>query len=336
MFEKIYDFSNLHRAYTLASRGKKHRREVLKFEQNLEENLIDIQNRLIWGMYKPGPYKTFEVYEPKKRQIACLPFYDRVVQHAVNNIIEPVFEKVFIFDSYACRKGKGTHAGALRAQRFIKDAGRQETNVYILKCDIEKYFNTINRDILYDLLKRKLKCRRTLELLKIILDSSEDICLHCGIPLGNLTSQLFANIYLNHLDMLLKHEYRVKMYIRYMDDFIIVHNNKKYLNGLLSEIKEFLEIELRLNLNSKTKIFKTTRTGEPLNFLGYRIWSDHMKLRRGFIVKTEKEIKKINKRMINNPGYKIAAERKIASWKGHAGFCNSHLTMKRILSKVQI
>jgi len=264
LFAKIIYFDNLYFAYIKARLSKRYRFDVLKFTNNLEIELIQIQNELLNRSYKTGGYKTFKIHDPKERDIFALPFKDRVVHHALVNIIEPIFDKIFIYDNYACRKGKGTHSGLLRTKKFLKYFS---PNDYFLKCDIRKYFPSVNKEILKQLIRRKIKCRDTLWLVDEVIDSSKD-----GLPIGNLTSQLFANLYLNPLDHYLKEILRIRYYVRYMDDFIVFANNKSDLGEILKKIKDFLNI-YKLELNSKTGIAKIK---QGIDFLGYRIWPTHI------------------------------------------------------------
>jgi len=262
LFDKICAFRNLYEAYLKARRGKHNREEVARFTYNLERELFDLQKELKEQIYKTGKYRKFIIFEPKKREISALPFRDRVVHHAICAEIEPIFEKTFIFDSYACRKNKGTHAGVARLKEFIKKTGK---DYYVLKCDISKYFPSIDPEILKKILRKKISDERLLRLIDIIIDSSEK-----GMPIGNLTSQLFANVYLNELDKYIKYELKIKYYLRYMDDFIIIDISKEFLYDLKNKIKIFLSsIELTSN-GRKTNIFPVTL---GVDFLGYRIFA---------------------------------------------------------------
>ena len=195
----IYDYGALYAAYKRARRGKRHTAEVVRFEAHLEENLIQLQNELVWGQYRTGPYRHFHVFEPKKRLVAALPFRDRVAQHAMIAAIEPIWEARFHHDSYACRPGKGTHHGADRVQAMLRRVKRKHGRVYALKADVAKYFPSVDHAVLKGLLAKRIACQPTLDLLHEVIDSWEDGP-GCGIPIGNLTSQLFANIYLHELD----------------------------------------------------------------------------------------------------------------------------------------
>jgi retron-type reverse transcriptase len=319
LYNKICSFENIYCAYLKARKNKRYHHEVLKFSINLEENLINIREELILKTYRTGEYKHFTVYEPKERLISALPFKDRVVQHAICNIIEPIFEKSFIYDSHACRKGFGVLSGVLRTTKFLRAVSQNPGRVYCLKGDISKYFPSINHEVLKNLIRKRIKCKDTLNLIYEIIDKAGD---KCGMPIGNLTSQLFANVYLNKLDHYVKNVLRVKYYIRYMDDFVILSNDKRYLNQILNNIYQFLQKELKLKLNGKTQIFLVKQ--RSVDFLGYRIWSTHRLLRKCNVKRAKRRFKKFQKlykdRIISfediNPS--------IMSWLGHVKWADSY------------
>lgn len=315
MFAQVYDYQNLYDAYLKARRQKRYRSEVLKFSYSLEENLIQIQNELIWKTYNVGPYRPFIVFEPKKRQIVALPFKDRVVQHALNNVIEPVFDRRMIYDSYACRRGKGTHKAAKRLGYFL---GKPEINYY-LKADIHSYFASINHTILKELIRRQIEDPDVLWLIDTIIDSSG-----IGLPIGNLTSQLFANVYLHELDHFLKHELSIRFYLRYMDDFIVLHESKRYLRGLLDAIEEFLATKLALRLNPKTKI-DSSKNG--IDFVGYRVWHSNKLVRRQSIERMKKRVRAWKRGEMTND----RLIKSMSSWTGHCGDTASHRAVERIM-----
>lgn len=282
LYEKVYAFDNLHEAYLKARKGKRYHKDVLAYTSNLEENLIILQNELIWKTYTPRPAKEFCVYVPKKRLITAPAFYDRVLHHAVHSVIEPIFDNTFIAHSFACRKGKGTHAGVEMLAKYLRVAIAKHGPVYCLKCDISKYFPSIDRNILFTIIKKKIKDPNLLWLIKKILDGNQG---ETGIGIGALTSQLFANIYLNELDHFIKERLRVKYYIRYMDDFVILGPDKAELHHVRKEIEGFLWDRLRLKTNRKTQVFPV---GRGITFLGYRVWPTH----RLLPASTKKRIKK--------------------------------------------
>ena len=283
---QIICFENLFEAYKEARKGKRYRNDVLNFSYNLEECLINIQNHLLWKTWRPGKFRSFYVYDPKKRLIQAPPFEDRVVHHALVRVIEPLFERKFIYDSYACRKGKGIHAATLRVQGFLRRAKRNwGERVYVLKADISKYFPSINHNKLIQIIGRTIKDKNALWLCeRIIKNCGYEVK---GIPVGALTSQLFANIYLDQLDHYLKDDLGVKYYLRYMDDFVILGRAKSELRALLYRIEEFLVYELLLCLNPKTSISPAKR---GVDFAGYRTWATHILPRKRNIKKPGKNL----------------------------------------------
>ncbi len=276
LFEKIYSFQNLYSAYLQARKNKRYRSYILKFNYNLEENLLKIQQELQNQTYQHAGYRQFIVYDSKKRQIKAPLFLDRVIHHALCSIIEPIFDQGFIFDSYACRKGKGTHQAIKRLEKFIRSINttpREKTKekinlptpkIYCLKCDISKYFENVNHKILLEIIKKKITDERVVWLIEKILNSSEEKP-GVAIPIGNLTSQLFANIYLNELDQFVKHKLKVEYYIRYMDDFLILNCDEKKLYQIKEEIQKFLQEKLELKLHpQKSTVVKVYYIGNSL------------------------------------------------------------------------
>lgn len=303
MFEQITSFKNLLNAYKKAAKVKKGRLYVQEYNYALEYNLLNLQEKLRTGTYHWGEYKSFYVYDPKKRLIAAAPFEDRVIHHAICNVIEPIFEKTFIDDSYACRKNKGTHKALMHSFGFI-----QKTN-YVLKCDIAKYFDSINGRILFSLLKKEITDKKLLELLKTLIASGSQVArlsqeklsffaneltpTDCGVPIGNLTSQLFANIYLNELDYFIKEKLAIKYYLRYMDDFVVFSQNKKELWKLAEKIGDFLKTQLKLSFHLEKVTVSPTRCG--IDFLGYKIYPKKILLRHRNLVNFFKRRKKHKK-----------------------------------------
>lgn len=231
----------------------------------------------------------FPIYEPKKREISALPFRDRVVHHALCTVIEHLFEKKFIKDSYACRIGKGTHAAADRLVSFLRHAQRIWENVYCLKADISKFFPSMDHKVLKGIIRRTIRCQKTLRLINEIIDSTDG---DKRLPIGNLTSQLFANVYLNELDHFVKEEMQVRFYIRYMDDFVLLYNDKKQLHAWKSEIEEYLTDKLHLQLNLKTSVFPIS---QGVDFVGYRTWTTHRLLRKRSVIGMRRKLKKLSR-----------------------------------------
>ncbi|WP_201766976.1 reverse transcriptase/maturase family protein [Chrysiogenes arsenatis] len=337
LFTTIVDFESLHSAYLRARRGKRDRCEVMEFERDLEGNLIALQNELMWDMYRVGRYRNFIVYEPKQRMISALPFRDRVVQHALVAAIEPFWQRRFIFDSYACRPEKGTHRGADRAQRFLRIVQRNHGAVYVLKADIARYFPSVDHGVLKCLLRKRVSCEKTLELLDGIIDApveGEGVVVLCGIPIGNLTSQLFANIYLHELDLYVKHTLRERYYVRYMDDFCIVHWDKSHLHELRRVIEGFLWDVLRLRTNAKTQVFPVgAHRGRALDFLGYKIFTTHRRLRNDSIARIKRTLRKLK---IQYEAGEVCIERvrqSVQSWLAHSSHADARGLQRYILER---
>lgn len=334
IYEQIYDFDNLLSAAYSCRKGKTRKLPTLRFFENLEENLVQIQNELMWGAYAISSYKEFFVFEPKRRLIQAPEFRDRVVQRAIYNIIEPLFDKIFIYDSYACRTGKGTHKGADRAQSLLRKVERSHGKAYALKADISRYFSSVDHHILKTLISNKVRCTKTVALLCYIIDNSPSDGVGVGIPLGNLTSQIFANIYLHELDLFAKHQLRAKHWVRYMDDFIILHHDKPQLHQWRKEIEQFLRYNLRLKTNSKTQVFPIgVKQGRPLDFLGYRIYSTHRLLRKCSVKRIKTKLKKMHKKYEAGEINITDINPKIQSWLGHASHANTYGLRSALLDK---
>lgn len=319
IYPQIYDFQNLLSAYHNARRCKRYRPEILEFTNTLEENLFQIQNDLIYKTYQPGRYREFYVTDPKLRLILAAPFKDRVVHHALCDIIEPLFDKKFIFDSYACRIGKGTHAGIDRLIYFLRKTQEANGKMYALKCDVFHYFQSINHDILEPLVYETIQDREAQWLFRTILQSTvapgEPAI---GIPVGNLPSQLSANIYLNELDRFIKQELRCKYYVRYMDDFVLLDPDKNKLRLWLADITYFLASRLSLELNHKTAIFPIS---QGIDFLGYRVWPYRILLRKRCITRMRRGMKYLKNHADILPPSHIRSV--VASWYGHANHANT-------------
>jgi retron-type reverse transcriptase len=237
--------------------------------------------------------------------------------------IEPIWEARFVFDSYACRVGKGTHAGADKAQALLQKVQRRHGKAYVLKADIHHYFASIDHGVLKSLLRKRIACRDTLWLLDGIIDSTEGV----GIPIGNLTSQLFANIYLHELDQFVKQGLRERHYMRYMDDFIVVHHDKEHLQQARREVEQFLTDKLRLVTNSKTQVFPVAlHRGRALDFLGYKIWPTHRLLRKDSVRKMRRKVLLYRKGKLKRDELLRSAR----SWLGHAGHANTFRLVRKL------
>ena len=294
LYSKIISIKNLFRAFLKARKGKTKKDYIIEFEAELQNNLLRLHEELKNQTYKPKLLKTFILRDPKTRIINKSAFRDRIVHHAVINIIEPIFDKSFVYDSCANRIGKGNLFALKRFEKFSRKVSRNgkvngwfNTNQikgYCLKADIKHYFEEVNHEILLNILKRKITDEKVIWLINRILNNSPEIVrggdafLHKkGMPLGNLTSQFFANVYLNELDYFVKHELKAKYYIRYVDDFVILHNSKEQLEIWKDKIDRFLREKLKLELHpQKSKIIPLSK---GIDFVGFRnFW--HCKLLR--------------------------------------------------------
>jgi RNA-directed DNA polymerase len=273
LYPRIVELRNLLAATRRAARGKRDRPSVARFELDLERELLQLQEDLIYGTYRPGAFFTFEVRDPKRRSICAAPFRDRVLHHALCEVIEPVFERRAIFDSYACRRGKGSHAAIARAQ----DLARRWP--FFLKCDVRRFFASVDHRVLRELLERLFVEPRLLALLDCIIDHAPpDAFPGRGLPIGNLTSQHFANLYLGELDHYLKDRLRVKGYIRYMDDFLLFAADKPTLHQRLAEVRVFLAEHLHLALKEEATLLAPVSQGIP--FLGFHVYPGLVRLNR--------------------------------------------------------
>ena len=313
LWNEFISFENLHLAYKKARESKPNKEKVLEFGLNLEKNLFNLKNQLLNNKYNVSKYYTFKIYEPKERVISSPAFKDVVVQHALINVIEPIFEKSFIYDSFACRKNKGIHKGLSRLKNIIQSNNSPK---YYMKCDVKKYFPSVNKKILKKIISKKLKDKKILKILYKIIDSyNSKYGENKGIPIGNLTSQLFANIYLNELDQFVKHKLKSKYYFRYVDDFIVLSNSKKELNYIGYKITKFLNYYLDLEMPKNKTYINLIENG--VDFVGYKVFKNYIKIRKSnlknFIKKT-----KYNLYLYNN--YKItknSLESSVCSYLGY-------------------
>ncbi len=287
-FNKKLSYESLMQAHKLSKKGKGYRKEIILFNLKQEEYIIWLYGRLKDGTYKHSGYTTFYVTEPKLRKIEKSIYLDRIVHRwVVDNFLEPYFVPTFISTSYACLKKRGMHKACIDVQNAMIHLERTWKKYYILKMDIRKYFQNINKDILYQILVRKIQDNKLLWLLREIIYSNEG---KTGLAIGNYTSQMFANIYLNELDQYIKHVLHCRYYFRYLDDSIIMFQNKEEAKQNLEEIKKFLLDNLELELNEKTQIFKNA---QGVNFCGYKINPHRLKIRDKGKRKLKKKIKEL-------------------------------------------
>ena len=286
-FNDLCGFGNLHAAFKKAWRGCGRSDDACRFFFHLETDLLQLKNELESGNYFPAAYRYFTIHDPKERLISVAPFRDRVVHHALVNVLEPVFEPTFIHDSYATRKGKGTHQAVRQAQRMLRK------NRYYLKMDVARYFHCIDHSILLSFVSKKVKDKAVLAVVERIVrnaDGCPGIADGKGLPIGNLTSQFFANVYLNPLDHFAKDDMGWA-YIRYMDDMVLFSNSSKSLKTALRHTIEFLREKLGLHL--KDQVTQIGTRGHGLPFLGYRIFPRLLRLKR---VNLKRSIRRLDKK----------------------------------------
>ncbi len=279
LMTEIVDVDNLMLAFCKARRGKQHRREVIEYSQNVVENLLSLRSRLKDESWEPGNYHYFEIFDPKRRRICAASFEERIVHHAIMNVCKERFEHHLIFDTYATRDGKGVYAAIDRARKAIC------RYPYVAKLDVRKYFDSIDHEVLKCKLLRIFKDRELLRLLNAIIDSYESSP-NTGIPIGNLTSQYFANFYLSDLDHYIKEVLRVPAYIRYMDDMLLFANDRKEVKEIVNRVKEYLEKSLSLVL----KPVQISNVNGGISFLGYTLSPHRMRLNRRSKVRFQKKM----------------------------------------------
>ncbi len=300
VYNEVIALPNLYHAYREAKKGKK---DIIfkKFTKNLHTNMWQLHKELLAQKYSMKPYTIFYVNDYKERKIMAPNFRDHIVHHAINNYLEQIYDSNFVYDSFACRKGKGTHKGFARLKHFVNVHSQ---NDYFMKCDISKYFYSIDQHKIMEILKRKIKDPKLLWLIEKILTShnESEMPAHIanshfseqkkGLPIGNLTSQLFANIYLNELDQYAKHKLQVKHYIRYVDDFVIINPSKNELYRKWQNIRDFLEHELFLKLEQRKT--QTNKISFGIDFIGYVAFKKFIRIRtrnyRRFVIRLKKRI----------------------------------------------
>lgn len=324
LWPQIIAFENLLNAARKAEKNKRFRENVLAFNYNLEAELAALQTELSDKTYEPGPYRTFEILEPKHRLISAAPYRERVVHHALCNIIVPIMERTFIADSYANRWGYGTHRALRRFTHFARSAR------YILQCDIRKYFASIDFGILKEIVRQKIKCQDTLWLIDTIIDHSNEqnsvsdhfpgddlltpLSRRRGLPIGNLTSQFFGNVYLNGFDHFVKEQLKIRKYLRYVDDFALFSDDRGVLVEARQKIEAYLA-KLRLKVNpSKSQLFATQHGA---NFLGFRILPDRIRVRTENLRFGRRRIRQLQSEYASGKIEIEKVSQSLQSWQAH-------------------
>ena len=342
LWEELTSFENLLDASRKAQRSKRFRPNVLAFNDALEPNLLSLQQQLREQSYTPGTYRTFEIFEPKPRIIAAAPYVDRVVHHALCNIIAPIFDRVFIRDSYANRSGYGTHRALKRFTHFAR------SNRYVLHCDIQKYFPSVDREILKSLIRRKIKCEKTLWLIDLIIDNGNHVPIPAqhfpgdtlltplerstGLPIGNLTSQFFANVYLNGFDHFVQENLKVSKYLRYVDDFSMFSDDRGFLSEVRGAIEAYLCM-LRLRIHPiKSQLFETAYGA---NFVGFRVFPTHTRVRGDSLRRGRKRFRRNQQQFLAGRMDAAAIGRSTQSWLAHLHHADTYRLRQLILNESQ-
>jgi len=282
LFTRITSLENLVLAWDEFKHDKRKKADVQEFEFSLEKNLFSLHRDLITKRYAHGAYTGFYIRDPKVRHIHKATVRDRVLHHAIFRVLYPIFEETFITNSFACRIGKGTHKGVLAAEAMLRKESRNYTiPCFALKCDVRKFFDSIDPEVLLSVLKKRIADPDTMWLLQQIVWSFtggwKTLLDRLGVPIGNLTSQLFANVYMNEFDQFAKQKLKIKHYARYTDDFVVISTDKKYLEGLIDPIQKFLNDKLKLSLHPKKVSIRSC--GKGVDFLGYVILPHHRLMR---------------------------------------------------------
>ena len=324
LWQKIIAWENLLLAAKRAQRGKRFRDNILAFNHNQEAELLELQRALLSQAYQPGEYHTFRINDPKPRLISAAPYRDRVVHHALCNIIVPLIEKSFIDDTYANRKNYGTHRALNRFVSYTR------SHFYVLQCDIYKYFPSIDHEILKQLIRHHLKCPETLWLMELIIDNSNPqetvldyyagdnlltpIIRRKGLPIGNLTSQFLANLYLNQFDHWVKETLKARCYVRYVDDMGLFSNDLEFLKSAKIAISEILN-SLRLRLHpAKSQLF-TTEQG--VNFVGFRILPDRIRVRNDNLRRGRRRLRSLRGNYQQGNIGKEDVNQRLQAWEAH-------------------
>ena len=320
LFEKIVTPENIELAFDKAKKGKTWQNSVKEVERDREAKLAALREALVNGTFTTSPYKVKIIHEPKERQIYILPFYpDRIVQHAIMNVVVPIWDNMMIKDSYACRKGKGQHVGSKRCMQFVR------RNAWVCQFDVSKFYPSIHHAKLMEVIQKKIKDVRVLDLFRNIINS---IGSESNVPIGNYTSQWFGNLYLNELDQLIKHKYRIRDYIRYCDDFLVFGNDKDTMKRWADEIEAFVRDELHMRL-SKKSLFPTSH---GVDFLGYRHFPNgKILVRKATATRVKRRMKSLPWEIKNGRITKEQALGKLASahgWLKHANAHHLRLTIK--------
>lgn len=316
LFEKIISIENLKLADEKARRGKSRNYGVRKHDKNREANILKLHEMLKREKFQCSEYKVFTIYEPKEREIYQLPYYpDRIVHHALMNVLEPIWCSIFTADTFSCIKGRGIHGAMNRMIQVLKDVDGTQ---YCLKIDVKKYYPSIDHDILKQIIRKKIKCKSTLKLLDCIIDSAN------GVPIGNYLSQYFANLYLAYFDHWIKEELKIKHYLRYADDMVFFGATKSELQGLLVQINHYFSEHLRLEIKRNYQIFPTEKRG--VDFVGFVFRHTHHLMRKSIKQNFARRIKQLDRQKDTTAAH---YKHSLCGWLGWAKYSNSKHFLKQ-------
>lgn len=343
LYPQIICFDNLYEAWRNTRRGKRYTPTAASFERNLDVELLTLHRELADETWQPGGYRSFTIHEPKRRKISAAPFANRVVHHALCNVIVPIYERKFIDDSYANRVGKGTHKALDRATQFMRHYK------YVLQCDIQQFFPAIDHEIMKAILARTIACDSTLTLCEKIIDSGigvlsdvytmhyfpgDDLLAsnrHTGLPIGNLTSQFWANVYLNDLDQFVKHNLRAKGYLRFVDDFLLFADDKVTLHQWRDAMIEFLQ-SLRLTLHENRAQLCPVEQGIP--FLGFTLYPSHRRLKRSKGLQYRRHLKTLYRQYQRGEISREQGRASIMAWLGHVQHGDTYGLRRKLFREI--
>lgn len=318
LYEQIISIDNLRLADEKARRGKVRSYGVKRHDKNREANILALHEMLKNKTFRTSKYETFTIHDPKERQIYRLPYFpDRIVHHAIMNILEPIWVSVFTTDTFACIKDRGINGTMRKVKKALQD---KDNTLYCLKLDIRKFYPSVSHSTLKQIIRRKIKCQDTLTLLDQIIDSAD------GVPIGNYLSQYLANLYLAYFDHWIKEVVGVKYYFRYADDMVILHKDKAYLHGLLVQINDYVENNLQLSVKANYQVFPVDVRG--IDFVGFVFYHTHTLMRKSIKKNFCRAVAKLNKRE-NIPRKEY--RQRVCSWLGWAKYSNSKHLLKTIL-----
>jgi len=343
LHSQISDFENLYEAWRKARRGKRYKAAAAAFEQNLDVELTALHRELLAETWQPGGYRSFSVHEPKRRKISAAPFRDRVAHHTLVSVIEPIYERKFIYDSYANRAGKGTHKALDRCTEYMRQYG------YVLQCDVQQFFPSVDHQILKDRLAHTIGCKATLRLCDKIIDSgigvlSDEYEMRWfpgddlfaagrprGLPIGNLTSQFWANVYLDVLDQFVKHTLGCKGYVRYVDDFLLFADDKPTLHHWRDDIIRFLHT-LRLTLHENRAQPRPVAQGIP--FLGFTVFPTHRRLKRSKGIQYRRHLKTLWRHYQMGTITREQGHASVMAWLGHIQHGDTWELRRKLLREI--